>query len=111
MSLYGLSTIFCGYGNGRIAYGFGELSTTVRLPATNANHSCTSTMMKDDVPSVTSTRPSPHLLRQIAAKAEVAPETVWRVINGQPTRQSPRERVERAMRDLGLEGLLPGEAS
>jgi hypothetical protein len=63
--------------------------------------------MKEDVSSAASMRPSPHLLRQIAAKAEVAPQTVQRVIDGLPTRQSPRERVERAMHDLGLESLLP----
>lgn len=43
-----------------------------------------------------------HQVRQIAVKAEADPGTVKRVLLGLPTRQMPRERILRAMRELGL---------
>jgi len=48
---------------------------------------------------------SPQRIRQVAAAAEVDAGTVRRYFNGLPTRQTPRERVERALRTLGLEAL------
>lgn len=69
----------------------------------NADHFCTPVIiMKED-----RQRPSPHTVRTIAAKAEVAEETVRRVLSALPTRQSPRERVVRAVHELGLASLLP----
>jgi DNA-binding LacI/PurR family transcriptional regulator len=54
---------------------------------------------------------SPQTVRRIAAAAEADIKTVKRVLLGQPTKATPRERVERAIRSLGLEHLLPGAGS
>ena len=47
-----------------------------------------------------------HKVRKIACAAEADPRTVYKVINGEPTRHQPRERVERALKAAGLEHLI-----
>jgi hypothetical protein len=48
-----------------------------------------------------------HRLRQIGVAADVHPRTVARVLSGAPTRGMQRDRVERALREAGLEHLIP----
>ena len=52
---------------------------------------------------------TPARLRQIAVAADVVPPTVARVIAGQPTKASLRERVVKALRQLGLDAYVPEE--
>jgi hypothetical protein len=47
-----------------------------------------------------------HQLRQLGVAADVDPRTVARVVAGSPTKGIQRARVERALREAGLEHLL-----
>lgn len=64
--------------------------------------------MKDDGPITVSAPVSPQAVREIAAKAKADVKTVKRVLGGLPTKATPRERVLRAMTELGI--ALPKEA-
>lgn len=47
-----------------------------------------------------------HTLRALSVAAECDPRTVARVVAGAPTKGVRRERVERALREAGLEHLV-----
>ena len=47
--------------------------------------------------------------REIALAALCDETTLLRVLNGEPVRESSRERVKRALRERGLLHLLPPE--
>lgn len=68
---------------------------------------CESTMERETDTGEKERRLPAHELRRLAVAAGCDPRTVQRVIFGRPTKGLMRERVERTLREQGLEQLLP----
>jgi DNA-binding LacI/PurR family transcriptional regulator len=64
-------------------------------------------MMNEDGRSPPLPALSPARIREVSVAANVAPGTVKRVIDGLPTKPSPRERVIAALRKVGLGHYVP----
>ena len=52
---------------------------------------------------MTKTKFSAHQVRELSVAALASPKSVRRVLDGEPTRELTRLRIERAARELGLE--------
>ena len=48
-----------------------------------------------------------HLLRAVSAEALADPRSVQKLLRGDPVSPMTRERIERALRERGLDHLLP----
>lgn len=53
---------------------------------------------------------SAHTLRELAVSAPADPRTIRRLLLGKPTAAMARARIEAALRNAGLAGLIPGAA-